>query len=115
MTARPVSLLLPWSGLIAGLVGWGVEHQLGTYVSNGACYLAGPRPIGTMGAICAVLAVIGLALSASAWRHSEPEQRDGPNGARRFIAAVGAMSAALLLLTIVMQTAGAFVIPPCVR
>jgi hypothetical protein len=108
-------LWLPWSGLAGGLLGWGLQHQAGTYLTNSDCAASGSVPVGLLGLCGAALALLGGWLSLRELLGTGASFDGSGAGTRRFIAALGAMSALLFLLTIVMQTLAGFVIPPCAR
>jgi hypothetical protein len=107
-----MSRLLPWSGWIAGLLGWMLSHQLGSDLAQLDCGRAEPVTMLLIGASGAALAVAGGLLSLSIWRM--PAKLDQPHaGTRRFAAGTGALAAAIFLLAILFQTISSFLIPQC--
>jgi hypothetical protein len=107
-----MSRLLPWSGWIAGLLGWMLSHQLGSDLAQLDCDRAEPLAMLLIGASGAALAVAGGLLSLTIWR--TPGQLDQPGaGTRRFAAGTGMLGAAIFLLAILFQTISAFLIPQC--
>ncbi|HYH37028.1 MAG TPA: hypothetical protein VD860_02310 [Azospirillum sp.] len=96
-----------WVGIAAGPFAWFLHQQVAYALAPLAC--AGYRwAIPTAGALCALLALAGAALS---WRaHGGAAGND-----RRFVAAMGMWIALLFLLAIAGQTLAAFVFTGCER
>ena len=98
---------MPWSGLALGTVGTGIAHQLGSDATFQDCTVGSPWMViaGT---------VVGLALIATgallSWRVYGTH---GEAPARRLIAAVSLMTAALLALATILPLVAALLIPPC--
>ena len=98
---------MPWAGLTLGTAGFFLAHQLGSNAVFQDCRIGSPW-------IVVIGTIIGLALivvgALGSWRvYSVPHETI----ARRVIAAVSLMSAALLALAIILPFVAALVIPRC--
>ena len=106
-TERARDRFMPWGGLALGTLGVALAHQLGGDSTFQNCKLGSPW-------IVMVGTILGLALIAAgalaSWRVFDAE-REAP--ARRLIATVSLMAAALFALAIVLPFIAALVIPPC--
>jgi hypothetical protein len=98
---------MPWGGLALGTLGAGLAHQLGGDSTFQNCKLGSPW-------IVIVGTIVGLALVAAgafaSWRVFGAE---GETPARRLIATVSLMAAALFALAVLLPFIAALVIPPC--
>jgi hypothetical protein len=98
---------MPWGGLALGLLGAGLAHQLGGDSTFQNCAVGSPW-------IVIVGTILGLALIATgafvSWRVLGAE---GEPPARRLIATVSLMAAALFTLAVLLPFIAALVIPPC--
>jgi len=98
---------MPWGGLALGTLGAGIAHQLGSDATFQDCAAGSPW-------IVVVAALVGLALIAAgalaSWRVFAARD-EAP--ARRMIAAVSLMAAALFALAVVLPFISALVIPRC--
>lgn len=96
-----------WAGIAAGPFAWFLDQQVTYALAPSAC--AGWRwAIPLVGALCALLALAGAAVS---WRaHGSADSND-----RRFVAAVGMGIALLFLITVAGQTMAVFVFTGCER
>jgi hypothetical protein len=98
---------MPWAGLALGTAGFFLAHQLGSDATLEDCRIGSPLVVilGT---------AIGLAIIAAgafgSWRVFAPR---GEAAARRMIAAVSLMSAALFSLAVILPLVAALVIPRC--
>jgi hypothetical protein len=106
-TERARDRFMPWGGLARGTHGVAVAHQLGGDSTFQNCDLGSPW-------IVIVGTILGLALIATgafaSWRVFGAE---GEGPARRLIATVSLMAAALFALAILLPFVAAMVIPPC--
>ncbi len=103
---RPIEHLLPWLGMAAAAVGWGVSHQLGSNAVFDDCRTGNP---GFVLLVCLgglAVTALGGYFSFDVWRRDESE-------GRRFIGLVGAMLAALAAFAILLQAASALLLAPC--
>jgi hypothetical protein len=98
---------MPWGGLALGTLGAGLAHQLGSDATFQDCTVGSPWMV-IAGTLAGLALIAGGALLS--WRvyatHGE-----GP--ARRLIAAVSLMTAALLALAVILPLVAALLIPPC--
>jgi hypothetical protein len=106
-TTRIRDVFMPWAGLALGTVGFFVAHQLGSDATFQNCRVGSPLMV-IVGTI-AGLALIATGAFAS-WRVFGA---DGEAPARRLIAAVSLMAAALFALAVLLPFIAALVIPPC--
>jgi hypothetical protein len=99
--------VLPWSGLIGGVAGLALAHQLGSDTAFDHCLVGSPW-------IVIVAAVLGVGLAAfgalASWR-TYGSAGEGP--ARKLVAAVSMGAAALFAIVILLSVISSLVIPPC--
>jgi hypothetical protein len=100
--------LLPWSGLIAVLLGWALTHQIGSNSNFDKCAATGPLPMALLGLAGLVVLLAGGLLSHRVWRRGESETQ-----ARRLLGLVGTGMCALFATALVFQTISSFIIPQC--
>jgi hypothetical protein len=104
---RPVlSELKPWCGLLAGMIGAGLQHQLVSDAMHFDCRYG--RSDVAIGVGALVLIAIGAWLSWSALR-THPDQ-ESP---RRFVATMSLMAAALFALMVCWQIMAGVILPAC--
>src|SRR4051812_19242177 len=109
MASGRLSSLAAWSGLIAGVVAWGVHHQVLSDYLHFDC-VRDERGMGlALGFGAALLAISGGVVSLRAWRAAPAQDL----GARRFIAQLSTMAALLFLFAIILQTAATWILPGC--
>jgi hypothetical protein len=106
MAVKPAMGLAPWAGLVAGMVGAGVQHQLVADSMHFDCRLGRVDPF--VGAAALLLILMGAAVSWAALRRSRGRQDNA-----QFVAAMSLMAAALFALLVVWQTMASFVLPAC--
>ena len=98
---------MPWSGLVAGLVGAGLAHQVGSEGMFNDCAVASPVPI-------LLVSLVGLALTAAgafgSWR---VYREDSEGSSRRLIATISLGLAALFAMAIILPVVATLVIPRC--
>jgi hypothetical protein len=98
---------MPWGGLALGTLGAGLAHQLGADSTFQNCDIGSPW-------VVIVGTIVGLALiAAGAFASWRVFGADGEPPARRLIATVSLMAAALFALAILLPFIAALVIPPC--
>ena len=98
--------LMPWAGLIAGMLAAGGQHQL---IADGLHFDCGFADHGVLvGVLGLLLIAVGAWLS---WRAVQAH-RD-PGSSRRLVAQVSLMAAGLFALMIVWQTMGTLMLPRC--
>jgi hypothetical protein len=106
MSRLNLSELKPWAGLLAGMLGAGLQHQLVSDAMHFDCRHGGNDLVAGIGAL--VLIAIGALLSWSALR-SHPD----PESPRRFVAVMSLMAAALFALMVCWQTLAGWIRPAC--
>ena len=106
-SSRIAEQFMPWAGLVAGLVGAGLVHQLGSQGMFNDCNTVSPIPI-------LIVSLLGLALTAAGavgswrvYRHKDEGQ------SRHLIATMSLGMAALFAMAILLPVIAALVIPRC--
>ena len=100
--------LLPWSGVIAVLLGWALTHQIGSNSNFDKCAATDPLPMALPGLAGLAILLAGGLLSHRAWKRSGSD-----GGPRRFLGLVGTGMCALFAFALVFQTLSSFIIPQC--
>ena len=100
--------MLPWSGLIAVLVGWALTHQIGSNSAFDKCAATSPLPMALLGLAGLAILLTGGLLSHRVWRRGEAE-----TPARRFLGLLGTGLCTLFAVALVFQTLSSFIIPQC--
>lgn len=108
MSARRASdTFMPWGGLALGTVGFFAAHQLGSDATFQDCTVGSPL-------VVIIGTIVGLGFTAAgavaSWR---VYAADGETPARRMIAVVSLMAAALFALGLILPFIAALVIPRC--
>ena len=103
---RPLEHLLPWLGMAAAALGWGVSHQVASESVFDDCRTAGSGFVLLVCLAGLAVAALGGYFSFDVWRRDESE-------GRRFIGLVGALLAALAAFAILLQGAAGLILPPC--
>ena len=106
---RPASLadsIMPWMGLVIGVVAVAFVHQFGSDSTFDSCANHAPGPVLIAAAIG--LVACGLACFAS-WRSLNGEE----GTARRVVAVISIGCSALFALAIIYPMIAALVLPPC--
>ena len=106
-TERIRDRFMPWGGLALGTTGFFLAHQIGSDATFQDCRVGSPLIV-FLGTILG-LALIGAGAYAS-WQVYAAEA-EGP--ARRLVATVSLMAAALFSLGVVLPLIAALVIPRC--
>jgi hypothetical protein len=100
----------PWTGLFAGAVGWFAHQQAGAGANYWNCRFGGPLWVVLITLVSMAIIVAGATIS---WRaRRTPEGEDQP-GARRFAGLVGAATALIFLLAVILQAAAGLIVPAC--
>jgi hypothetical protein len=99
--------LLPWGGIVAGGLGAGLFHQIGSDSVFNDCRYSTPIPVVLLGLMALLLIAAGAAGSWSVWRGKDE------GSARRLVAVVSLMVAALLTFFVLLTVLAALIIPPC--
>ena len=98
--------LKPWAGLIAGMGGAGLQHQLVSDSLHFDCRYG--RYDLLVGLLALLLIVVGAAFSWSAVR-----AHPGPESTRRFVAHMSLMAAALFALMVLWGIMAGAILPAC--
>jgi cytochrome bd-type quinol oxidase subunit 2 len=100
-------LLMPWAGLMIGLVALAIAHQYGSDRVFDDCLATSPAPL-LIVSVVAIAATIGGAFLS--WRVFDS---DAEAPARKVAAAVSMGTAALFVLAMLLPMIAALLIPPC--
>jgi hypothetical protein len=101
----------PWAGLLAGMSGAGIQHQLLSDMLHFDCRRGGAMPGLLVGAAALALIATGAWVS---WRCAKDAAPRAASGAtRRFVAHMGLMGAALFALLVCWQSLSGLVLPAC--
>ena len=98
-------MLVPWAGLVIGLVAAGLVHQFGAEGTFNDCRTVSPGPL-------LVVSIVGLLASTGAGVTSMGPARS-ETGARRVIAVISVGMAALFAFAIILPMIAALILPPC--
>jgi hypothetical protein len=98
---------LPWSGSIAGALGWSLSHQIGSNSVFDDCTANGGGLVLLVGAAALLLTIVGGVVSLAVWRGGAANQ------ARSFVGLLSALLALLAGFAIVLQSAAGLILPAC--
>ena len=98
--------ILPWAGLVVGLVALSVVHQFGSEGAFDDCQVNAPVPV-------LLIALLGLAACVASGLASWRSLRGSANESRRVIAIMSAGLAALFTFAILLAIVANLVLPPC--
>jgi hypothetical protein len=101
------TIALAWTALAAGTAAWFGSQQFGSNLAFAACPSATPLAHLLLGLAALALAAGGGFLSLRVWRTGTVED------SRPFVALIGMLTAGLLAIAIILQTAAGLIIPPC--
>jgi hypothetical protein len=96
-----------WAALAAGTTAWFVSQQAGADLSFAHCHASGALPLVVMGLLALALIGTGGLASYRVWDRAPGE------AGKPFAALIGMLTAALLAVAIVYQSAAALIIPSC--
>lgn len=102
------SHLLPWSGILGGVIGWALTHQIGSNTVFDKCQVTSPIPMLLLGLLGLATIAGGGLLSYRLWKRGEAETET-----RRFVSLLGVMIAGLFGIALVFQTTSSLIIPQC--
>lgn len=105
--SKLADLMLPWAGLVIGLIAFAVAHQFGSDGTFDHCQSVSPGPLTLVSAL-SILATIGAAFASWTVFHSDSEAP-----ARKIVAFVSVGSSILFVIAMVLPIIAASVIPPC--
>jgi membrane associated rhomboid family serine protease len=98
--------LMPWAGLVVGLLATAFVHQFGSETMFDHCRTASPGPV----LVAAFVGLLACLLSGLAsWRG----MRGSADDARRVIATISIGMAALFGFAILLPMIAALTLPPC--
>jgi hypothetical protein len=100
-----IFILLPWAGLVVGLVAAGFVHQFGAEGVFNDCRSISPVPL-------LIVSFVGLLASMGAGAASLRSARTEA-GAARVVAVISVGMAALFGFAILLPMIAALVLPPC--
>jgi len=100
--------LLPWSGFIAALLGWGLTHQIGSNTSFDRCQWTAMVPMLILGLLGLAVLAVGALLSHKVWKRGEAETQP-----RRFLGLIGTGMCGMFAVALVFQTISSLIIPQC--
>jgi|KBSMisStaDraftv2_1062788.scaffolds.fasta_scaffold669873_2 hypothetical protein len=98
--------LIPWAGLVVGVLAAGFVHQFGSEGTFDKCGTIAPGPL-------LVVASIGLLACASAGLVSWKALRGSKDLARKVVATISVGCAAVFSLAILLPMIASMVLPPC--
>ncbi len=106
----------PRAGLILGPLAWAINQQFTSTMIYAQCARGRTTTVLVSGALCACLAMLGIAFSWSARRYAPAENTSaGQHSTAAFIATLSTCAAAIFLLVIIAGTAAGFLLPGCYR
>ena len=105
--AEARDLLMPWAGLIAGLIGMAVVHQVGSEGVFDSCAVVSPVPL-------LIVAVLGIALALAGGLASLGVLRgDSETPVRKLVATISLGMVGLFAFAMLLPMIASLVIPPC--
>lgn len=100
-------LLMPWAGLVCGIVGAGIVHQFGSEGTFDRCDIISPVPL-------LIVAVLGFALTAAGGLASWSVLRaDAETQVRKLVAIISLGMVGLFCFAILLPAIASLVLPPC--
>lgn len=106
--------VLPWAGWLAGPAGWVIQQQTGSSTIFWDCSTGKASFVLALGAVGALVALAGGALSWVAVRKAGPAESSAPGrGSQRFIGLLGMATVAIFLVAIAGGTMAGLMLPGC--
>ncbi len=106
--AREIAdLVMPWTGLMTGVIALAIAHQFGSDGTFDHCRTISPIPL-LIVCLLAIASMLGGAFASWTVFRNEAEASE-----RKVIAAISIGSSALFILAITLPIIAALVIPPC--
>lgn len=99
--------LIPWAGIIAGVLGWGLSHQIGSNSVFDDCTARGGGFVLLVGAVALLLTILGGLISLGVWRSVT---KSNP---RRFVGLLSALLALLAAFAVALQSIAGLILPAC--
>ena len=109
-SSRLRAALSPWAGLFLGAAAWFVHQTVGADADDLARRMGGPLWTFLLTLVCGAVTGVGGWISWTSGRRGE--RADPSPQSRRFAGRVGATSAAVFLLAILLQTLADLIVPP---
>ncbi len=106
-SSKLVDLLMPWAGLITGVLALSVAHQFGSDGVFDDCLAFSPGPLLTVSAVMVAATLAGGFASWLVFRN------DAEAPARKVVAVISLGASALFVLAMILPMIAAVVIPPC--
>ena len=106
-SSEVADLMLPWTGLVTGLVALAIAHQFGSDGVFDDCLAVSPVPLIAVSLLAIAATLIG---GFASWRVL---RNDSEAPARKVVAVISVGSAALFVLAMFLPIIAAAVIPPC--
>jgi hypothetical protein len=97
----------PWAGLIAGALGWTLHQQVLADMLHFDCHL------GSAAAGLLALLSVGALILAGAWVSLASRSASAATPARRFVASLSVMAAAIFFFAVLLQTLATVILPGC--
>lgn len=102
-----LDLMLPWTGLVIGVVALAIAHQFGSDGTFDHCEYVSPGPLVVVSVLAIAATLYGAFVSWTVFR------KDAEPQARRVIAAISIGSSAFFILAMILPIIAALAIPPC--
>jgi len=100
-------LLMPWAGLICGLVGGAIVHQFGSESTFDRCDIVSPIPL-------LIVVVLGLAFAAAGGLASWAVLRsDAETQVHKLVATISLGMVALFCFAMLLPAVASLLLPPC--
>ena len=99
--------LMPWTGLVVGIVAAGLAHQIGSEGTFNDCATASPVVVSLVSLLAIAAAMLGAFASWRVVRNTS----EGPS--RRLVGIISVGVAALVVLTLLLPMIASLVLPPC--
>jgi hypothetical protein len=100
-------LMMPWTGLMVGVLALALAHQFGSDGTFDHCETISPGPLLLVSALAIAATLYGAFLSWTVFRKNAETQ------ARKVIAAISIGSSAFFVLAMILPIIAVLVIPPC--
>lgn len=100
-------LMMPWTGLVIGVLALGVAHQFGSDGTFDHCGSVSPGPLLLVSIFAIAATLCGAFVSWTVFR------KDAETQARKIIAVISMGSSAFFILAMTFPIIAALVIPPC--
>lgn len=106
-SSEVADLLMPWAGLVIGVVALSIAHQFGSDGTFDNCLAISPVPLMFVSALMICVTVAGALVSWRVFRN------DGEAPTRKVVAFVSLGASALFVLAMILPMIAALMLPPC--